>query len=90
MLYRPVCFAGAGLSDAELGLWWLMVQRARNLTGVSPTHCPPTAILVRDDDPHLSFWRTEPAGIKPLICSIWEQGWQQVEAWGDKVVTGIP
>ena len=82
MLYRPVCFAGVGLSDAEFGLWWLMVQRARNLARVSPAHRPPVAILVKDDDARLNFWRTQPCGIKPLICATWDEGWEAVQAWG--------
>lgn len=83
IMYRPVCFAGVGMSVAEAGLWWLMVQRSRNLANVHKQHHPPAAILVRDDDQHLALWRTNPCNIEPIVCSSWEEGWQKVKAWGD-------
>lgn len=89
MLYRPVCFAGVGMSDAEFGLWWLMVQRARNLAGVNPEQRPPAAILVKDDDPRIPFWHTKPCGIKPIICATWDEGWEEVEAWGESTQKAI-
>jgi hypothetical protein len=89
MLYRPVCFAGAGMSDAEVGLWWLMVQRPRNLAGVTPNRRPPAAILFKQDGPRLPFWRTKPCGFEPLICSTWDEGWAQIQAWGVKHVDGV-
>lgn len=89
MLYRPVCFAGAGMSDAEFGLWWLMVQRARNLAGVCPELRPPAVILVKNDDPRLPFWRTKPCGIKPLICPTWDEGWEQIADWAESMQKAI-
>jgi hypothetical protein len=83
LLYRPVCFAGAGMSESEVGLWWLMVQRARNLARVPLNSRPPAAILVKHDDPRLPFWRNKPCGIEPLICFTWDEGWAQVEAWAE-------
>lgn len=88
MLYRPVCFAGTGMSDAEAGLWWLMVQRARNFAGIRPEGRPPAAILVKQDDPRLPFWRTRPCGIEPLICATWDEGWEQVLSWGEQLPIG--
>ena len=75
MLYRPVFFAGVGLSDAEVGLWWLMVQRARNLANVKKISRPRAYILVHENDARLGFWRTYPCGTEPLICSSWDEGW---------------
>ena len=82
MLYRPVVFAGVGLSSAEAGLWWLLVQRARNFANVREENRPSAAILVRRDDVRLSFWQTRPCGIVPLICDDWNDGWGMVQKWG--------
>ena len=86
MLFRPVCFAGVGMSDAELGLWALMVQRARNLANVKYDARPPACILIKGDDTRLAFWRTKPCGIAPLICTTWDEGWEQVSDWAAKRV----
>lgn len=80
MLYRPVFFAGVGMSDAELGLWWLMAQRARNLANVPRAQRPRAFILVHERDTRLGFWRSRPCDIEPLICASWEEGWLQLEA----------
>lgn len=40
MLY-PVDFIGVGLSQVEIGLRWLLVQRARNFAKVNPKEAPP-------------------------------------------------
>lgn len=79
MLYRPVFFAGAGMSDAETGLWWLMVQRARNLAKVPARERPGAFILLRDDNKRMDFWKTRPCDIEPIICSSWEQGWEMLQ-----------
>lgn len=81
MLYRPVCFAGVGLSEAEVGLSWLMVQRARNLANVPPAQRPRACILLDANDQRLPFWRTHPCGIEPIVCSDWNEGWAQAQAW---------
>lgn len=78
MMYRPVFFAGVGLSDAEQGLWWLMVQRARNLANVPASIRPGAFILLHHQDSRMDFWRTRPCGIEPLVCTSWEQGWQML------------
>jgi hypothetical protein len=85
MIYRPVCFAGVGMSDSENGLWWLMVQRARNLAGVHPKLRPPAAILLKHDDQRLPFWNKKPCGIEPIVCSNWEEGWDKVLNWGESL-----
>lgn len=40
MLY-PVDFIGVGLSQVEIGMRWLLVQRARNFAKVDPKEAPP-------------------------------------------------
>jgi hypothetical protein len=74
-LYRPLIIAGVGLSDQESGLWWLLAQRARNMarTGASTN----VYILVGDKD-RPDFWRSRPFGIDPIVCSDWDEGWNQV------------
>jgi hypothetical protein len=81
MLYRPVFFAGVGLGKDELGLWWLMCQRARNLARIPEKDRPKVAILVRQDNPDLEFWQTKPFGIEPLLCSDWNEGWEKYATW---------
>jgi len=83
MLYRPVLFAGVGLSQDELGLWWLMCQRARNLAHIPESQRPKTAILIRRDNPELAFWQSKPFGIEPLVCASWDEGWSQCELWSN-------
>ena len=79
MMYRPVFFAGVGMSDAEVGLWWLMVQRERNLVKVDPDVRPKAYILVHEKDTRLDFWKTHPCGIEPVICSNWDAGWAEMK-----------
>lgn len=81
MLYRPVLFAGVGLCQEELGLWWLMCQRARNLARIPESQQSKAAILVRRDNPDLPFWQSKPFGIEPLVCSNWDEGWLKCELW---------
>lgn len=73
-LYRPLYFAGVGLSDQESGLWWLLAQRARNLarTGAQGKDF----ILVGAND-RQSFWRNKPFGLQPVTCSNWDEGWEE-------------
>jgi len=82
MLYRPVIFAGAGMSDAELGLWWIMVQRARNLVNVPIENRPRAYILLQSGDDRANFWKKRPCGIEPIFCPTWEEGWQTIEELG--------
>jgi hypothetical protein len=81
MLYRPVLFAGVGLCQEELGLWWLICQRARNLARIPESQRSKAAILVRRDNPDLLFWQSKPFGIEPLVCSNWDEGWLKCESW---------
>lgn len=79
MLYRPVFFAGVGMSDAEVGLWWLMVQRARNLAKIHPAVRPRVYLLLHENDTRLDFWKTHPCGIEPVVCSNWDAGWAEMK-----------
>lgn len=78
-LYRPLVFAGVGLSEQESGLWWLLAQRARNLVRVEAPRNASARILVhRDDRP--AFWATRPFGLRAMPCGNWDEGWEQVMA----------
>ena len=79
MLYRPVFFAGVGMSDAEIGLWWMMVQRSRNLANVTGIDKPMAYILLHENDDRLAFWKKRPCGIEPVICSDWNAGWSDLK-----------
>lgn len=78
-IYRPLFFAGAGLAQEELGLWWLLNQRQRNYARVDSKHIPPVYVLVHTDDKRLKFWQTRPFGIEPIVCCQWDEGWRLVE-----------
>lgn len=80
MLYRPVFFAGVGMSDIEVGLWWLMVQRARNLANLPDEVRPPAYILLHKSDKRLHFWKRRPCGIRPIICDDWNEGWENLRS----------
>lgn len=76
-LYRPLVFAGVGLSEQEFGLWWLLAQRARNVVRVQAPQNASARILVhRNDRP--AFWATRPFGLRAIPCSDWDEGWEQV------------
>jgi hypothetical protein len=77
-LYRPLFFAGVGLSESEIGLWWLLVQRARNLMKVKPEDKPSTVVLVDANCSSRSFWNTRPCGIEPIYCDNWDYGWDEL------------
>lgn len=87
MLYRPVCFAGSGMSDAEAGLW-CDGTACSQLRRDRPGGRPPGAILLKRNDPRLPFRRTRPCGIEPLICATWDEGWAQVLSWGEQFPNG--
>jgi hypothetical protein len=53
-LYRPLVFAGVGLSDHESGLWWLLAQRGRNL---ARTDAPSKAFILVDANDRTAFWK---------------------------------
>ena len=74
-LYRPLYFAGVGLSEQESGLWWLLAQRARNQARVTAPQNARVRILVHNDD-RPAFWATRPFGIEPIQCAHWDDGWQ--------------
>jgi len=81
-IYRPLFFAGVGLAQEELGLWWLLNQRQRHYAQVDSKHIPPVCVLVHTDDQRLKFWYTRPFGIEPIVCSHWDEGWSMVAEYG--------
>ena len=74
-LYRPLVFAGLGMSDQESGLWWLLAQRARNLARTSTQS---NAFILVDANDRQAFWRNKPFGLEPIACSNWDEGWERV------------
>ena len=74
-LYRPLVFAGVGLSDQESGMWWLLAQRARNFSRKQITNR--VYVLVKADD-RPNFWNSRPFGITPVVCSCWDEGWAEI------------
>lgn len=85
IIYRPVIFAGAGMSESEVGLWWLMVQRERNLANVPIGQRPKAYILLHENDGRRSFWQRRPCGIEPIFCSDWDSGWQVAQELAEKI-----
>lgn len=77
-LYRPIYFAGTGLSESETGLWWLLTQRARNFAKVNSRDRPPTVVLIHDKDPRRDFWEHRPCGVEALMCKNWDVGWEMI------------
>ena len=81
-LYRPLYFAGVGLSEHETGLWWLLAQRARNFARIPKQDRPETVVLVNAKDPRCAFWAMRPFGVEALVCDDWDQGWERLrERW---------
>lgn len=76
-LYRPLVFAGIGLSEQEQGMWWLLAQRARNQAKNSKPS--PAYILVNNRDKRAGFWRSKPFGVQPVFCSEWDAGWEELK-----------
>lgn len=69
MLY-PVDFIGVGLSQVEIGLRWLLVQRARNFAKVSPREVPP--VIYHDAKViHFPGVQSQPIDINPLFQERW-------------------
>ena len=77
LMYRPLYFAGVGLSEQETGLWWLLAQRARNLARVESESNSQVRILIRRND-CMAFWATRPFGVEPVVCDDWDDGWQRL------------
>ena len=76
-MLRPLLILGVGLSAEEQGLWWILGQRARNLTKVR--NKPPVRILLNMaimERTERHFWAAEPLGIRPLWCTDWTEGWE--------------
>jgi hypothetical protein len=77
-LYRPIYFAGVGLSQDEIGLWWLLSQRARNLSRISQGDHPNTMILIKSNDSRKDFWANRPFGVRAIECDNWSAGWEMI------------
>jgi hypothetical protein len=77
-LYRPLLFVGVGLSDAEIGIWWLLCQRQRNLARIPANKRPSTRILVKRGERE-AFWQSRPFGVDPIFCNDWDEGWDQID-----------
>jgi hypothetical protein len=75
-LYRPLFFAGVGLSVQESGLWWLLAQRARNLAKIGEP--AKTYILVDAASDKMPFWRSRPFGVEAIACGDWDEGWERI------------
>lgn len=78
-MLKPVYILGAGLSQEEQGLWWLLVQRARNLArvdGVSPARILLNA-STKTREERLQWNRHAPI-IEPIWCDDFDHGWQNV------------
>lgn len=76
ILYRPLFFAGVGMSESESGLWWLMAQRSRNHARFLE-NAPKAYILVAEGD-RSEFWATKPFGIEAISCADWDTGWEKL------------
>jgi hypothetical protein len=88
-LYRPLYFVGVGLSESEIGLWWLLAQRARNFAKLSKEKKPKTVILVKNDSQRNLFWSNRPCGVETIKCENWDIGWELIEdAITPKVING--
>lgn len=79
VLYRPLVIAGVGLSDQEMGLWWLLAQRARNLARIEGAAANPARILVHETD-RPEFWASRPFGLEAVTCRDWAEGWERLLA----------
>lgn len=88
-LYRPIYFAGVGLSESETGLWWLLTQRARNLARIPASERPETVMLLHSQNERRSMWANRPCGIEALYCDEWDHGWEMLlERARPKVISG--
>lgn len=87
-LYRPLVFAGVGLSFKETGLWWLLVQRARNVARTSNPR-KPAYVLVSGAEEVQRLQHAEPLGIRPIRCDTWHSGWEKVLQCGRKLAAGV-
>lgn len=78
MLY-PLYFIGAGLSSEEQGMWWLLVQRARNLARVNAGSQARILLSSRHASAEeKKFWSRDTAIIQPVLCDDWDSGWETV------------
>lgn len=75
----PLVFVGTSLPANDWPLWWLLQQRARNVTPLAVEDRPPTFCLTSDetDLPHL---RGGPAGIEVVRFPTFDQMWAHLRA----------
>lgn len=82
LMLAPLIFFGAGMSNSEWGLWWVLNQRARNLARVALRDRPPTVIVLSSQEvERLPFWCTRPAGLTPIFVNNWDKGWSILLEW---------
>jgi hypothetical protein len=74
-IYRPLVFAGVGLSEQEAGLWWLLRQKARNVARVSWAS---SQVQVLTNVNRTEFGAANPFGITQCLCSNWDEGWERI------------
>jgi hypothetical protein len=84
LLTGPLVFFGVGLSQNEWGLWWLLNQRARNLSRISVEQRPPTVIIKRHADTSANLWALGPVGTSAIFVDNWDEGWEKLLQWLDK------
>lgn len=79
-MLRPLLFVGVGLFEAEQGLWWLLSQRARNVSKLDATSRPGAWKLLhrQHDKSKMAFWDARPMGVEPVWCDSWGDGWAKM------------
>ena len=85
-LYRPIIFAGVGLSDQEIGLWWLLSKRARNMARV---HAQNHVYILLDAKASKDAWSHNAFGITPIYCDNWDAGWARVVKKAEELNIGL-
>jgi hypothetical protein len=84
LLLAPLILFGVGLSETEWGWWWLLNQRARNLTQIDHKLRPLTIIVIEKNDPRRHFWSLRPAGVSPIYVDDQDMGWEIFLEWLSK------
>ena len=76
-MLRPLFMLGVGLSAEEQGLWWLLVQRARNRARVQePSNVYLLLNRSKSTKEQIVFWSQRQMGVEPLWCDSWDAGWE--------------
>lgn len=76
----PIVFLGCGLSSDEWPLWWFLIQRSRHLAHYkkSGKENPAYILLQEDNKPQVKWLLNNPAGLLPLKCNRWDEGWDRL------------